>query len=85
MAKKRENPYYSWEEIRRMVTERDSHNQTQAADAALAESMELKIEEGEKLLDCPNDDFDQSLIIKLKSDIIYLSREYSKSKLKKTA
>ena len=79
--KKQEDVYRSWEEVRweASITDADLSDTTQKE---IHDQINEMIEKGESMLDGPHDEFDQEVILSLKSKVLTLISRLSNTKRK---
>jgi len=82
--KKQVDVYKSWEEVRweASITDFDLSDPLQKG---LHDQMNEIIEKGESMLDGPHDEFDQEIILSLKSEVLSLISRLSNTKKRKAA
>jgi len=82
--KKQVDVYKSWEEVRweASITDFDLSDPLQKG---LHDQMNEIIEKGESMLDGPHDEFDQEVILSLKSEVLSLISRLSNTKKRKAA
>jgi len=82
--KKQVDVYKSWEEVRweASITDFDLSDPLQKE---LYDQMNEIIEKGESMLDGPHDEFDQEVILSLKSEVLNLISRLSNTKKRKAA
>jgi hypothetical protein len=82
--KKQEILYQSWEEVRweASITDADLSNPDQKA---IYDEINEKIEQGESMLDGTHEEFDQEIVLSLKSEVLMLISELSTIKKGKAA
>ena len=82
--KKQVDVYKSWEEVRweASITDFDLSDPLQKE---LYDQMNEIIEKGESMLDGPHDEFDQEIILSLKSEVLSLISRLSNTKKRKAA
>ena len=82
--KKQVDVYKSWEEVRweASITDFDLSDPLQKE---LYDQINEIIEEGESMLDGPHDEFDQEIILSLKSEVLSLISRLSNTKKRKAA
>ena len=82
--KKKADVYKSWEEVRweASITDFDLSDPLQKE---LYDQMNEIIEKGESMLDGPHDEFDQEIILSLKSEVLSLISKLSDKENRKAA
>ena len=81
---KKEDVYRSWEEVRWEASITDA-DLSDPAQKGIYDQMNEMIDRGESMLDGPHDQFDQEVILSLKSEVLGLISRLSNTRKRKAA